>query len=228
MKYNLLVILILTAFNSDAQDPNPDLFQTWNLNFVQSSDLGTPYEVSEIEPEITPTLTILENYEFNGEGACNIFSGIYSFPSSDTLETSNYSNTNDDCGVQVHTSFESEFFSFMQIGGFYEITQEGEGLVLTISNPVFGQAIFRNFTLSTADFDISNIQIYPNPSSDLIFIKSNHNLIEKIEIYNSIGQINKSVVSDFKTLDISELSDGIYILRIYAKNGILNKKIIKK
>ena len=228
MKNSLLVLLIFTAFYGNAQDPNPDLFQTWSLNFVQSSDLGTPYEVSEIEPEITPTLTILENYEFNGEGACNTFSGIYNFPNSDTLETSDYSHTNDDCGVQVHTSFESEFFSFMQGSVFYEITQEGDGLVLTISNAIFGQAIFRNFTLSTNDFDLSNIQIYPNPSSDLIFIKSKNSVIEKIEIYNSIGQMSKSIISEFKTLDVSDLSVGLYLVKIYTENGVLNEKIIKK
>lgn len=228
MKYSLLVVVLFTAFYGNAQDPDPDLFQTWNLNFVQSSDAGTPYEVSEIEPEITPTLTILENYEFSGEGACNRFSGIYNFPNSNILETFDYSNTNEDCGVQAHTSFEIEFFSFMQDAGSYEITQEDNGLVLTISNAIFGQAIFRNFTLRTTDFDFSNGQIYPNPSSGLVFIKSKNMVIQKIEIFNLIGQIKKSVISDFQTLDISDLSVGIYLMKIYTKNGVLNKKIIKK
>ena len=228
MKYQVLILLIFWSLSIFAQDPNPDLFQTWNLNFVQSSDLGTPYEVSEIEPEITPTLTILENYEFSGEGVCNTFNGIFTFENSDTLQTSEYSSTDNDCGVQVHNSFESEYFSFMQDGGFYEITEEGEGLVLTISNALFGLAIFRNFKLSTSDFDLSNIRIYPNPSSNLIFLKSENDLIEKIELINSIGQISKSFISDFKTLDVSDLSAGIYIMRIYADNGVLNEKIIKK
>ena len=228
MKYILLVLLTFTPFYSNAQDPNPELFQTWNLNFVQSSDLGIPFEVSEIEPEITPTLKILENYEFSGEGACNTFSGVFTFANSDTLETSNYSNTSDDCEVQVHNSFENEFFTFMQGGGFYEITQKSDGLVLTITNAIFGQAIFRNFTLSTSDFDFKNIQIYPNPSSDLIFVKSKKNVIKKIELVNLIGQVSKSVISDFKILDVSDLSVGIYIMRIYTENGVLNEKIIKK
>ena len=227
MKNSLLGIIFLTAFSVHAQNPNPDLFQTWYLSFVQSSDLGTPNEVSEIEPEITPTLTILENFEFYGEGACNTFSGVFDSLDSGNLETIDYSYTNEVCNVQVHNFFESEFFSFMSGGGFYEITQVENGLVLAIMNPIFGEAIFKNFNLSTNNFELTAIQIYPNPSSDRIFVKSNHSMIEKIEIYNAIGQLNKSVVSDFNSLDISDLLVGVYSLKIYTDNGVLSKKIIK-
>lgn len=227
MKSTLFALLILTAFYGSAQDPNPNLFQTWNLNFVQASDLGTPYYVSEIQPEITPTLTILDNYEFSGEGACNTFNGVFNFPNSDTIEISDYTNTNDDCGIQIHNSFENEFFSFMQNGGFYEISQEDNGLVLTINNQIFGQAIFRNYTLNTTEFDINSIKIYPNPISNLVFIDTQNHVIKKIEIFNSVGQLSKSIVSDFKIIEVSDLSIGIYLMKISTTNGILNKKIFK-
>jgi hypothetical protein len=227
MKNSLVVILFLNVFFVHAQNPNPDLFQTWYLSFVQSSDLGSPYEVSEIEPEITPTLTILENFEFYGVGACNTFSGVFDFLDSVTVQTIDYSYTNEVCNVQVHNFFESEFFSFMSGGGYYEITQVENGLVLSIMNPIFGQAIFKNFVLSANNFELTSIQIYPNPSSDRIFIKSNNSMIEKIEIYNAIGQLNKSVISDFNSLDISDLFEGVYSLKIYTENGVFSKKIIK-
>ncbi|GGE01844.1 hypothetical protein GCM10011312_26540 [Planktosalinus lacus] len=228
MKNLLLLFLILISSLGYAQEPNPELFQTWYLNFVQSSDLGTPYEVSEIEPSITPNLIILEDYTFSGDGACNTFSGIFEFPNAETIQSSNFSNSNDDCDTEEHNFFENEYFSFMQDGGFYEITQEGSGLVLTISNAIFGQAVFRNFTLSTNDFDLNSIQIYPSPSSDLIFVQSKNIDIDKIEIINSIGQLSKTIISNFRSFDISDLPVGVYLIKIYTQNGILNKKIVKK
>jgi hypothetical protein len=228
MKHLFLTLIAFSTFNCFSQDPNPDLFQTWYLNSVQASDLDPFFEVSEIEPTITPTLIIDENYNFSGEGACNSFSGIFNFPFGVLIETSNYSNTNDDCGIQIHNDFENSYFFFITSDGFYDITQEGDGLVLTIGNPIFGEAIFRNFQLGTTEFKLNDIQIYPNPSTDLIFIKSQNNIIEKIEIYNSIGQLNDSKIIDFNKIDITDLASGIYMLKIFTDNGIMNKKIIKK
>lgn len=228
MKKLFFILIVFSTFNSFSQDPNPDLFQTWYLNSVQASDLDPPYEVSEIEPTITPNLVIDENYNFNGQGACNTFSGIYNFPFEGIIETSNYSSTNDNCSVEVHNSFENAYFFFLGSVGFYEITQEGDGLVLTMGNVIFGEAIFRNFQLSTNEFNLNNIQVYPNPTNSLLFIKAQNNNIEKIEIYNSFGQLNLTKGNDFQNIDVSHLSSGIYIMKIFTENGHINKKIIKK
>ncbi len=71
MKYLFLALLIACSLQCLAQDPDPDLFRTWYLSFVQESDAGLPYVVSEINPPIQPYITILENLDYNGEGACN-------------------------------------------------------------------------------------------------------------------------------------------------------------
>jgi hypothetical protein len=68
--------------------------------------------------------------------------------------------------------------------------------------------------------EIQNLQIYPNPASNFINIKSNKE-ITKIEIFNSIGQsiISEKYYQNELMLNIGSLKQGIYLLKIYDKNG---------
>jgi hypothetical protein len=74
-----------------------------------------------------------------------------------------------------------------------------------------------------------NIFIYPNPAQDEITLimqtKTNsENTI--VEIYSFEGKFIRRIKYNFiKTLDVSDLSQGIYFIRISANNKIINKKI---
>ncbi len=74
----------------------------------------------------------------------------------------------------------------------------------------------------------NSITLYPNPSNREINISS-ENIINSIEIFNSLGQrVYYSVVnSNTKTIDISSFVNGVYILGINTENGVIRKKIIK-
>lgn len=228
MKHLLILISIIYSINCFAQEPNPELFQTWYLYSVMASDGSQgPYVVSEISPTITPSLTIVEDLTFSGIGACNSFDGTFTF-SNNTLSTDQFSNLTNDCGAQVHNSFETEYFSFMEYAIGYQITSENDGLVLNLSTAVFGEAVFKNFTLNTRDFDLNQTEIYPNPTNSIIYVKSKNTSIEKIEFYNSFGQTMRIIKSKFETIDISNLSAGVYMMKIYTEFGIQNRKILKK
>lgn len=228
MKKLLLFISIICSINCFAQEPSPDLFQTWYLYSVKASDGSpSPYVVSEIDPTITPSLTIIEDLTFSGIGACNSFNGTFIF-SNNTLSTDQFSNLTNDCGTQIHNSFETEYFSFLEHAIGYQITSENGGLVLNLSTAVFGEAVFKNFRLNTTNFNLNQIEIYPNPTNSLIHFKSENSPIIKIEIFNSLGQSLKTIKSQFDTIDLSDLSKGIYRVKIFTELGTLNKNIIKK
>jgi hypothetical protein len=74
----------------------------------------------------------------------------------------------------------------------------------------------------------NSITLYPNPTNSEVNISS-QNIINSIEIYNSLGQrVYQSVVnSNTKTIDISSFSNGVYILGVITDNGVIRKKIIK-
>lgn len=82
--------------------------------------------------------------------------------------------------------------------------------------------------LSTLDYDLDlNINIYPNPTSNYINIKS-PNKLNSIEVYDSSGKLILSDFSGRKILDISSLQNGLYFLKIKTKNQIISRSIIKK
>lgn len=74
----------------------------------------------------------------------------------------------------------------------------------------------------------SQVVLYPNPASSTITIKGNFVNLEKIVIYNMLGQeVMDGVVSGTETsLSISTLSDGVYTLRFVDSNASL--KFVKK
>ncbi|MDY7396917.1 T9SS type A sorting domain-containing protein [Aureibaculum sp. 2210JD6-5] len=67
-------------------------------------------------------------------------------------------------------------------------------------------------TLSLSDTSIKNFSVYPNPASNYLTIKTEA-IIKEIVIYNVLGQ---SVFTKSYTdrIDVSELEDGIYYLKI--------------
>ena len=72
------------------------------------------------------------------------------------------------------------------------------------------------------------ITLYPNPTTSEISISS-ESLINSIEIYNSLGQkvYAETINSKEKTINISSLPSGVYILGAKTEDGIMRKKIIK-
>ncbi len=76
-----------------------------------------------------------------------------------------------------------------------------------------------------------NLKVYPNPFNDNIIIQSNSIRIQKIKMFDILGQeVNYEVLSnedDKKILYTNNLICGIYFLQIISNNSVLNFKIIK-
>ncbi|MEX2349611.1 MAG: T9SS type A sorting domain-containing protein [Flavobacteriaceae bacterium] len=94
--------------------------------------------------------------------------------------------------------------------------------------------IFADENLSSPSFGLGQIAIYPNPTQDFIHINANGiNTDFSIEIINMNGQriltTNYSKeTSETATLNISNLTTGMYFLKIISGNNQLTKKLIKK
>jgi uncharacterized protein (TIGR02145 family) len=73
------------------------------------------------------------------------------------------------------------------------------------------------------------ILMYPNPTINYIVIEelTNENTIEIVNLQGQI--VRKLNISSIKTtIDVSDLSKGIYAVRIKSKKGIFIKKLIKQ
>jgi len=75
----------------------------------------------------------------------------------------------------------------------------------------------------------NQLLIYPNPTIRELRIESGELIIEDIIIYDVFGKIQKIETVKVKdTIDISNLSTGIYFVKICTTSGEVIKKILKK
>jgi Secretion system C-terminal sorting domain/META domain len=228
LRYIITFISIICSFNCFSQTPNPDLYQTWYLYDYYSTDDNIHHPVSEIAPSISPYITLSGNSNFNGVGACNSFFGTFSIISDNDIQFSNYTKTLLICNSSNHMAFESDYFSFIQTAGQYYLSGQGNNIYLKLTNPIFLNYDFRNTPLGSEDYDIKEIIIYPNPFNSSLLIDSQGIIIDKIEIYNSIGQSVKIINSNFDVINLSDIPSGIYIMKLYSEDKTVSKKIIKK
>lgn len=73
------------------------------------------------------------------------------------------------------------------------------------------------------------LTLYPNPvTNELNIGASDSKIIEKVSVFNLIGQLVKSVDSNKRTIDMSDLSNGTYLVKVQTNEGIIDRKIIKR
>jgi hypothetical protein len=89
-----------------------------------------------------------------------------------------------------------------------------------------------DLTMSSEDFLVKNISLYPNPTQNqvTIAIQNGVSLPENVTIFNTMGQtiISKSInqKSDL-TMDVSQLSTGIYFIRMNIDNQNIVLRFLK-
>ncbi|TVZ55025.1 putative secreted protein (Por secretion system target) [Lutibacter sp. Hel_I_33_5] len=83
-----------------------------------------------------------------------------------------------------------------------------------------------NAILSVANNGINTVTIFPNPAKNYISIEGAKDL-NSIEIIDLNGKIVISKKGDFKKIDISALSKGVYFLKLRKENSIKLQKLIK-
>jgi len=75
--------------------------------------------------------------------------------------------------------------------------------------------------------EMSDVKMYPNPVQNSLFISSNEG-VEKVEIFNLTGMLVQYNEGFVKTLDMSHLSKGSYIVKAYTAQGATKQMIIKE
>jgi hypothetical protein len=86
--------------------------------------------------------------------------------------------------------------------------------------------------LSNGDvaFDDFSIKFYPNPTQGKIYISSDKERMESIELIDFRGRLVKtwklSSLNDTQ-IDISEFESAIYFVRIKTENHVINRRVIK-
>ena len=101
-------------------------------------------------------------------------------------------------------------------------------------NSSVGYAVGANGTIikydgvtSVADQKLELVSVYPNPSSQYIYVNSIKD-IQYIEVSSVSGEkVSFKPEPSLNKFDISTLEDGMYFLTVHSKEGVFVSKFIK-
>ncbi|WP_458628352.1 FG-GAP-like repeat-containing protein [Winogradskyella sp. PC D3.3] len=145
-------------------------------------------------------------------------------------------------GTQIRDVRSGEGFEFMSslnthfgIGALTSINSITiywpSGTVDFIANPAINttHTIVEGSALSVIDETLSDVSIYPNPVKDALTIKTSADVTGKIA---TVFDINGKRVLNLKlksiTVDVSNLTSGVYFLRLESEGKVIKRKFIKK
>lgn len=83
--------------------------------------------------------------------------------------------------------------------------------------------------LARTQDQIEGLSFYPNPvSNGKIYITSKSSLAKEVTIFDVLGKKVLQKVIDSKELNVSELSPGVYIIKIKEEDATATRKLIIK
>jgi hypothetical protein len=68
------------------------------------------------------------------------------------------------------------------------------------------------------------VSVYPNPVRDRVSVKGEN--IQSVEVFNLVGQ--KILTTEETSIDLSDLNEGVYFLRVVSPSGTVTKRIVKQ
>jgi hypothetical protein len=117
--------------------------------------------------------------------------------------------------IRNYYNYPSEFYMYDNILFYYK--KNG----ISCGTPDSTTASVPNFYLT------KKFKVFPVPANDFLKIKNINNIeIKSISLINTTGQVIKRFGSAKTQLDVSEISSGIYFLKISYKDGAVIEKVI--
>ncbi|MCP4438633.1 MAG: T9SS type A sorting domain-containing protein [Aureispira sp.] len=83
-------------------------------------------------------------------------------------------------------------------------------------------------TVATKINSKPSLVVYPNPTSAQLTIANVNSNIEEIRIVDLTGKTVKSLITTTNTVNVAELSKGVYILQTKTDKGLFNNTFIKE
>lgn len=97
-----------------------------------------------------------------------------------------------------------------------------------LSLDVFILKLNNNDLLNIDDLKTNDIQVFPNPIMDGKLTITSQNFIQKLEVYNTFGQLVIHQPINTNEIDTSRLKTGLYFMKVMCNNIIYTIKIIKR
>lgn len=123
-------------------------------------------------------------------------------------------------GIPFTESFQTEAVTYSDNLNFYISAEK---------NALGSAALYElvSTTLGAENVQLIQNEVYPNPAGERLTIESKVDL-DKVEIYDYLGKKVLEDPSADKNIDISRLTKGVYILKLYASDRTTAIKFIKE
>ncbi len=235
MKTLLYILLFNISAISFAQDQQ--LFEnTWYLqNVIIDGNDNLPPSNNEVT---NITILFLQNAFYVSTHVCDVLDGNLIYDNTQ-FTFNNWGMTLGGCVEQENSSFQNIYLDNFFVANIndtftYNIVDESNNTkTLTITNSSENDAIYCNELLSMQDFNSSQFSIHPNPAKNKLYISATdqkENLA--VKVFNTEGKLLNTQTLDVAkqaTIDVSNLSSGMYFLNIEDGNGNTEvKKFIKE
>jgi len=222
-------IAVYSNMLNTAPDPSI-LAQAWYLSSLEE-DLGYSMPVADINPPMSPTISIAQDLSFISTGACNMATGLFVknvYNSSWIIKNSE--TTNNTCEFSSHTNYDSSIASYLSNDLEYYVGIDNDSepvrLFFTALNG-FSMIYQETPVLSQNDILIETIQVYPNPVSETLFISSEGISPDRISVFNINGVRVLEASGETTQLKVDQLSSGIYFVEITSEGNRSIQKFIK-
>ena len=138
------------------------------------------------------------------------------------------------CSQDEGTTILSNGFSYNSIITDYPV-EAGYSYLVRVSGysetnrGTFCLEISTNRTLSNQDFDLASFKAYPNPVKDFLSLSYKQEISE-VSIFNLLGQkvFSKSLNATESKIDMSNLSQGTYLVKAVVDGQVKSFKVIKQ
>ncbi len=95
------------------------------------------------------------------------------------------------------------------------LTSKPDSIFSTINFTV----VVRDITSSTSSLQARDIRVFPNPASNYLML-TEYSQISRVDLYSMLGRRMQSFeIVDDRSLDISELPDGMYLVNLIDRFG---------
>ena len=93
----------------------------------------------------------------------------------------------------------------------------------------FSYTVGNDCVLSVNEQDLlGSVSIYPNPVKNILYVNSPKQNLTSIEVYSLLGQQVLQTSTNLSEINIGELANGLYMLKMYSGNSVIIKKFLKE
>lgn len=222
-----------------------DIQLPWRVDATNCAGTSTTYIPVNAKTGYVPSVSIAESLVISN-GICNYASNLTANVVNGATSYQWYRNDNNAWVTQTGWNTQTLLGNYQNIRKDYKVDVSnacgiatsstirlkticaGCSAYVPASNCPNGLRESMEDSTKTAISGMQTLKLYPNPATTELSIES-ENEINEVEIINTSGiAVTKKSFSNQKivSVDISSLSEGVYVCKIYSNNEILVKKVV--